>query len=200
MPSHRGHQKRLEKKKQRRLAARTAPRASASPTSLNGLLRLASAAPFGPAFMSPSWRSEEPKLVTVVMTRMLASGAMVAGTALVDRTCLGVKDGFARQIDSPMALDELIESVGRAHEGDMEEVSVLEAQSVVFNALEYARSLGFGPHRDFPEIVFGPRPEMLIETPLACPERPFFIPGPSDDMARILQTIEATTGVRPALG
>lgn len=82
----------------------------------------------------------------------------------------------------------------------MEEVSVLEAQSVVFNALEYARSLGFGPHRDFPEIVFGPRPEMLIETPLACPERPFFIPGPSDDMARILQTIEATTGVRPALG
>jgi hypothetical protein len=150
--------------------------------------------------MSPSWRSEEPNLVTVVITRMLTDGSIVAGTALVDRTCLGVKDGFAKQLDSRDDLEEVLESVGAAHGGHVEEVSVLEAQSVVFQAIDYARTLGFAPHRDFPGSVFGPRPETLLETPLARPERPVFIPGPHDDVARVLGTIEATTGVRPAHG
>ncbi len=192
MPSHR--QKKLEKKKKQRLAARTATRAATTPSSLNGVLRLAAQAPFGQAFMSPEWRSAEPDLVSVVLTRQLENGSIVAGMALVDRTCLGVKNAFARQLHSKEELAELIELVGEAHESELEEVSVLEAQSVVYNAIDYARSVGFEPDRDFPEPVFGPRPETLLETPLARSERPLYVPGPSDDVARIVRIVEAKGG------
>jgi hypothetical protein len=193
MPSHRGHQKRLEKKKKQRLAARSAEqRSSSSPSSLNGIMRLASSAPFGPAFMSASWRSVAFELVSVVVTRTLPDGTMVVGVALVDRTCLGVKNAFARHLQSRLELDDLLNAVGASHQKGLDEVETLEAQSVVFHAIDYASSLGFSPQRDFPELVFGPRPETLIETPLARPTEPVFIPGPSDDVPRILRTIEAS--------
>ncbi len=196
MSSQRAQQKKLEKKKKQRLAAQAQRRAAtAGPPSLNVALRQAAAAPFGRAFMSASWRSEEPELVTVVMTRTLADGSLVAGMVLVDRTCLGVKNGFAKYLELPIALEALVADIGDAHESEMEEVSVLEAQSVVFSAIDYAKSLGFAPHRDFPEAVFGPRPDALLDTPLARPERPLYIPGPTDDVVRIMRTIEPKGGV-----
>ncbi len=195
MSSHRGHQKKLEKKKKQRLAARAATRTPTGATSINGILRAAAVAPFGPSFMSGSWRSEEPQLVTVIVTRELADGRVVAGMALVDRTCLGVKDGFARPLASRAELEDLLAGVGEAHGQDIEEVSVLEAQAVVYAAIDFARSLGFAPHRDFPESIFGPRPATLLETPLAHPERALYIPGPTDDVERVLAMIEPKGGL-----
>lgn len=190
MPSHRGHQKRLEKKKKQRLEAQRASKKPLSPP-LTAIVRQAAISPFGSVYMSSSWRSELPELVTSMVTRLVEGVGVVVGVALVDRTCLGVKSGFARVIGSSRELEDLLAKVASAHDGDIEEVSILEAQSVVFHALDYARSLGFAPDPDFPEALFGPRPDTLLDTPLASPPQPIFVAGPNDDIDAIAAVLEA---------
>lgn len=71
---------------------------------------------------------------------------------------------------------------------------------MIFHALDYAASLGFAPHRDFVATLVGTRPETLVDTPLARPERPIFVPGPDDDVARIVGVLTAKVGTGFSLG
>jgi hypothetical protein len=91
---------------------------------------------------------------------------------------------------------ELEERVARIGEeiGSLRRVEPLVAQSVVYHAIEYARSLGFAPHPDFPEALFGPRPSELLDTPRARPEQPFYVPGPEDDVAEVIARLSAAVG------
>ena len=68
------------------------------------------------------------------------------------------------------------------------------AQSAVYHGLDYARARGFAPHPDFPEAIFGPRPEVLVDTPLARRERPHYVPGPDDNQAEVLLKLTAARG------
>jgi hypothetical protein len=200
MPASHGKQKRTEKQKKRRDLARKKEQARrtelALPTSQDGMIRRAVAFPYGPSFISPSWRNADetvPELVSVVVTRRAPGGLFVPALALVDRTCLGVKNGFVASPVPALGLETFVAQVGRAH-GTMEPCELLVAQSVVFHALDYARSLGFAPHRDFAEALFGPRPEKLLDTPLAKRSRPLFIPGPDDDVGRIMAKLGQSRG------
>lgn len=169
MPSHRGRQKSLEKKKKRRVAAQSLA-ASTSP-SRGAIVKLAISRPFGPTFMTGAWRSDnqhEPRLVSILFTRALPNETFLVASCLIDRTCLGVKDAF---VDGPLTRAELAEldALGKryaeAHVDGIGEVSVLEAQSVLFHALDFAGLIGFPPHRDFVAALVGPRPERLLDTP-----------------------------------
>jgi hypothetical protein len=62
-------------------------------------------------------------------------------------------------------------------------------------ALRHYERLGFAPHRDFPEKIFGPRPEALADTPWIAEERPLYVAGPRDDVDGILATLDASVGV-----
>ncbi|HVH41094.1 MAG TPA: hypothetical protein VM925_02090 [Labilithrix sp.] len=161
------------------------------------MLKLARAGEFGPAFMSPEWRDETlpPGLVSVVMTRIVPGGYYVPHMMLVDRTCLGVKDAFSGERLSSTELAAYIEQMGEIHAGRMEEVNVSLAQSVVYHAIDYAKSLGFAPHRDLDPAMVGPRPSTLEATPLARPERPFYMPGPNDDVVRIATKLKVAVGL-----
>jgi len=189
-------QKKLEKKRKKREQAKKKTRAALarkpSPDAL--VLGAASHSPFGPCYVSAGWDDDsEPQLVSLVVTRKLPDERLVAGVALLDRTCLGVKDAY---FEAPMAddeLDDFLEHLGEVH-GGMEDIEVLAAQSLVYNAIDYARKLGFEPHRDFPEKIFGPRPEALQETPWANEERPFYVMGARDDVERILATLDGSVG------
>lgn len=203
MPSHRGHQKKLEKKKKQRLAAQRSARASNAVPTAKAVERLAASSPFGPAFMSAGWREADetnPVLVSVLVSRALPDGTFVATMCLVDRTCLGIKNAYSTEPLSRVALDDMARGLQEAHVEGVDEVEALEAQSVIFHALDYAASLGFSPHRDFvPELV-GPRPDTLLETPLARPTKPTFVPGPDDDVARIVRVLTAKVGAAFSLG
>lgn len=195
MPSHRGQQKKLEKKKKQRAAAKQAAKKTGAPMSALAAMRLAASIPVEAAYMTSSWRSEEPRLVTVVLTRLIPGQGILVACALVDRTCLGVKDGFAKLVLSREELEGIFDHIETAHsEDEIDEVTTLEAQSVVFHALDYARSLGFAPHEDFPEFLFGPRPAELLATPLARPAAPIYNPGPNDDAARVHAKLQARGG------
>lgn len=184
--------KAAQKKKAREVARRSQ---SAAPHPA-ALLRLARTSDFGPAFLSPEWREERapPELVSVIVTRTLPRGRFAAHSMLVDRTCLGVKSAFSAAPLSDDELRDLVESVGAAHGGEMETVRPAVAQSIVLHALDHASRLGFAPDRDFDAALLEPRPAVLEETPLARPARPFYLPGPEDDRARVIAKLEAAVG------
>jgi hypothetical protein len=198
MPSSHGKQKQLAKQKKKRQLARQRTQAShvALPAGAAAMVRHAVAYPRGPSFLSAGWRETGevmPALVTVVVTRVAPGGLLIPAIAMVDRTCLGVKNGYVGRPVSELDLEKHIAKMAEAH-GGFEQCDLLLAQSVVYHAVDYARSLGFEPHRDFPEPLFGPRPERLLDTPLAMPSRPVYISGPSDDVSRILAQLRRAVG------
>ncbi len=192
----RRQRKREQKKKRRDLMKKRARAAFERRPDLEQLLlRAAARSPFGPCYISVGWTLEEesPELVTVIVTRRLPDGDLVPGTALVDRTCLGIKNGFASRKVTDDELADLVADIGAPH-GGMEPCEPLTAQSVVYHAVDYAKRLGFSPDPDFPEVLFGPRPAQLIDTPWQSAARPIYIRGPRDDIQEILPQLVAAVG------
>jgi hypothetical protein len=189
-------QKQLEKKRKKREASKKKARAALArkPSAEKLLLGAASHAPFGPCYLSAGWDDDsEPQLVTAVVTRRLPDERLVAGIALVDRTCLGIKDGYFDGPYTTEELDDYLDHVGSVH-GGMEECDLLIVQSLVYHAADYAQKLGFEAHRDFPEKLFGPRPEALEKTPWENEQRPLYVAGPRDDVEGIMAKLEASVG------
>lgn len=195
MGSQRSRQKKIEKQKKKRAAekkrrnavSRSLPDASAA------LAKRTAAWPVVAAYLSVEAQNDDPAaLVSAVLVRGNTEGRLVCGTMLIDRTCLGLKDGFARE-SSQEEIDAVIAALGDAH-GEMEETDVLTLQSVVFHAVDYARSLGFEPQRDLPIEFLGERPAELKDTPLAKPTKPFFLAGPYDDIEEITGKLALAVG------
>jgi hypothetical protein len=188
--------KKLEKKRKSREQAkkRASVLAARKPSETELLARSAAREPFGPCFISAQWNdAETPALVTVVVTRQLQSGQLVPGIALVDRTCLGVKNAHVQPPMPSRDLADLVDTLGSA-DGGMMRCEPLVAQSVVFHAIDYARSLGFEPHRDFSAALFGPRPSELLDTPWSAIARPIYFTGPHDDVTAITSQLAKAVG------
>ena len=192
----RKRQKKLEKSRKKRDLVKKQARKREAQYQGASLLRLAQSAPFGPAWVSESLDDPDtdrsPPLVTVVVTRRVR-GLLVAEIVIVDRTCLGIKNAMLLPLISEADLLEHLDALA----GGVTEFRAcepLEAQSVVFHALDYARSLGFFAHEDFEVALFEPRPASLSETPLAKPARPIYISGPDDDVPMILERLDRHVG------
>jgi hypothetical protein len=200
MGNDRARQKKLEKQKKKRekvraqdRAARLAAAGRSRSEAERILLQRVANAPAGDAWASVEWREEAPALVTVVVTRTLPDGALVAAVALVDRTSIGIKNGQLRGPLRARDVDAFIAQLGRINPRGMEKVSDRTARSILHHAVAYARSLGFEPHPDFPASLMGPSDD-LEETPLAHPAKPIYVAEPDDDSPAILAKLTAAVG------
>lgn len=187
----RRRQKKIETSRQKREVLRKQARRQAERFTGAALVRRASTAPFGPCWISESL-DDHATLATVIVSRRVA-GQFVAHVLGVDRACLGVKHASVSPLISELDLEERAEDFTDAGDA-LRRCDPLFAQSVVFHALDYARSLGFSPDPDFEPSLIGPRPETLTDTPGAHPDKPFYISGPADNVARILLQLEESVG------
>ena len=128
-----------------------------------------------------------------ILALTLVAGMFVPHLVLVDRACFGVKDATLFPRMPEVELAELVDSLTDGLDG-LRPCEPEFAQSVVFHALDYARRLGFAPNEDFRLALLEPRPERLLETPLANRARPLFINGPGDDVARIRARLADAVG------
>lgn len=146
--------------------------------------------PFGPCFLSEQWRGshDQPGLIMILLTRVLPNGRFLAGVAMVDRTCLGIKNAFKTKPLSSAGLNQYLERISSANR--MKQAEPLEALSVIHHAIEYAGKLGFEPHRDYPSEIFGSRPETLLDTPHAADPKPLYVSGPDDNADKILRSLD----------
>jgi len=192
----RRRQKKLEKNRKKRAEAKQSVRKRELEFSGASLMRKVREAPFGPTFISEAIddpiESSEMELISVLVTRRVA-GALVPHLILVDRTCFGVKDATLFPRMPQGELEHLLESLTDGV-GELRPCEPQFAQSVVFHALDYAKRLGFAPSEDFRPAMIEPRPESLIDTPVANRARPLFMNGPRDDVARIRARLDAAVG------
>ena len=186
-------QKKLEKAKKKRALVRQKNQQKAMESSPAGMMLRAREAPFGPAWVSEAIDdgADPPQLVSAIITRSVRS-MLLPEVLLIDRTCLGIKNAFMLR---PMGDTELHDVVATMNDrGDpLRRCEPLVVQSLAFHALDYARSLGFEPHRDFRRVLLEPRPDTLLAPTLSI-SRPYFISGPNDDVAKILKQLERSVG------
>ena len=130
----------------------------------------------------------------VVVARM-THGRYKFCVYLVDFWCLGVKNAFGPRTCNRDEFNRNLDLIYREFSTGYREISLQQAQAIVFGAERYAEGLGFKPHRDFrqarpflgewdgePELEFGRNGQ------------PFFMNGPYDDVDKILTTLRRSVG------
>ena len=121
----------------------------------------------------------------LLIARRMPDDHLAIAAFLVDVFCLGVKDAFWK-IVTPREFDGLRKDIERL--GRLQPVAPDYFAKLVYQAVDYAQSLGFRPHRDFQDA------QLLLAgiDPSQCGEefqfgqngRPLYIRGPSESPER----------------
>ena len=125
-------------------------------------------------------------LVTVMVARPDQRTRSRVCVYLVDTFCLGVKNVIGPEVVSNKTLDKLRYTAFAGYDEPGVSAPLELAQHLVFGAVEFARGLGFEPHRDFATVA-----DHLGTWSGPCPIQfgyngsPFYIQGPYDDVESI---------------
>jgi hypothetical protein len=115
---------------------------------------------------------------------------------LVDYWCLGVKNALGPKKMDRREYEIMIESTADRFDDGFSEITLEQAQSIVFGVVDYATGLGFDPHPDFDRATphLGLRPEKLIPIEFGKDGKPYYINGPYDNADRIAATLNRSVG------
>lgn len=139
-------------------------------------------------------------LAQVILLRIDEKGHHWVSSYLVDYWCLGVKNTFGPRQMTRKQFDEFLWDIEERFGQSLQEISIEQAQAVVFGAIDYARGLGLEPHSDFrrSRSHLGPQPDPSSETDIKIQfgkdGMPHFIAGPYDDATNIMATLRETVG------
>ena len=134
-------------------------------------------------------------LVSVLVTREERYGKVRVCGWLVDVWCLGVKDVVGPRVTDERRAAEFTRSYFAAYQAQPLQAPVELARHLVFGAVAYARSLGFAPAPGF-EATTGQLGPWAGPSAIGFGRdgKPFFVKGPRDNAAAILETLERSVG------
>lgn len=122
---------------------------------------------------------------------------LLVGSYLVDYWCLGVKDAIPPRKMGTSEYQKFLEFCEERFDEPFVDITLEQAQAIVYGAVDYARSLGFEPHKDFntkAQVHLGLRPETLLPIEFGKDGQPFFMSGPYDNAEQVIKTLEASVG------
>jgi hypothetical protein len=121
---------------------------------------------------------------------------LVVCSYLVDYWCLGVKDALPPKKMDRLQYETTVKFTSGNFGEDFEEITLAQAQSIVFGAVDYAAGLGFDPHSDFTQAKshLGPRLDDLTPIEFGKDGKPYYINGPHDQPDRIIATLNRSVG------
>ncbi|MEO1592242.1 MAG: DNA-binding response regulator [Cyanobacteria bacterium J06632_22] len=124
------------------------------------------------------------------------SGQYLFSGFLVDYWCLGVKDAISPQTMSKPKFDHLIQDTQKGHGEIMRPITLQQAQSIVFGAVNYAAGLGLKPHKDFEKAktILGPKCDTLLELQFGRRGRPYYRSGITENQQKVMQTLLKNVG------
>ena len=130
-------------------------------------------------------------LANIIVTRRQEDGRFILGVYLVDLFCLGVKNAFCNAGVTRKDLDAHLAGCGPGVV--LEPTDLDHAKEIIFGSMEYARGLGFEPHRDFKlarEVLGTDEVNRKRGVRFGGPgDKPLFISGPDDDADAILKKL-----------
>ncbi|WP_109746654.1 hypothetical protein [Salinispora mooreana] len=133
-------------------------------------------------------------LVSVAVARVDGDTVTTCGF-LVDTYCLGVKNALPPTTSGPNELPYFVGDFFAAYDQGPVEAPIDLARHLVFGAVDYARALGFDPHRDFysaaPLLGTWEPPSQIT---FGLNGKPYFQQGPHDKPDRILRTLDRSVG------
>jgi transcriptional regulator with XRE-family HTH domain len=114
---------------------------------------------------------------------------------LVDYWCLGVKNALFKKCDE-RKYELMLEKVEKTFGESFKEISIEQAQAIIFGSIDYAATLGFQPHTDFAKSKesLGARLENLQPLQFGKDGKPFYFCGPHDNQMKIIQTLKENVG------
>lgn len=167
-------------------------------TSEKGMLRQSSQWPLLECLITAEWQ-DPMQLTQICVTRQSPSGDYAAGLFLIDKACLGAKNGYGRIFTSQRQYNaQLRDSLMESQE--MTNCDVDMAAKIIEEGIHYAKSLGFKPHKDIKQayLVLGethPEKYADLEVPVGGEDgKPIFIAGPHDDANRIMRVLNRKVG------
>jgi hypothetical protein len=132
----------------------------------------------------------------VILARQ-ESNRIISAVYLVDYWCLGVKDVIPPDSKGKRGYERFKNLCTENFNEPFVDISLEQAQSIIYGAVDYARSLGLEPSRDFDkkaQMHLGPKPETLIAIEFGKDGKPFYFSGPYDDADKIIKTLTANVG------
>ena len=134
-------------------------------------------------------------LAIVTVVRQPKYNQFILCTYLVDYWCLGVKDAMGPRKLKSLGLSRFLDKIYEGFDSEFTEISLNEAQSVIFSALDYATELGFSSHKDFEATreFLGEREE-FDAIPCGRQGKPCYVSGPYDTTDEILQKLTDKVG------
>lgn len=135
-------------------------------------------------------------LVGVLVAREHRHGSRVSVCGyLVDVYCLGVKDALGPRVMDRVDLSRYVRRFFDTFDGSPLAAPIELAQELVLGAVDYARILGFEPHRDFHAAVGHLGAGALTGAiRFGHDGMPSYVQGPYDEAARIVRTLQASVG------
>jgi hypothetical protein len=142
----------------------------------------------------PSKSAEGKGIAQIILARTEKNRYIVI-SFLIDYLCLGAKNALVKKCDRTK-YEMLKTATVRNFGEELQEISIEQAQAIIFGAVDYAASLGFKPHPDFEEakLMLGPRLEKLQKIECGRSGKPFYIEGPYDNSQKIIQTLRDAVG------
>lgn len=125
------------------------------------------------------------------------SNRIISAVYLVDYWCLGVKDVIPPDSRGKSGYERFKKLCTDRFNEPFVDISLEQTQSIIYGAVDYARSLGLEPARDFDkkaQMHLGPKPEHLIPIEFGKDGKPFYFSGPYDDAEKIIKTLTANVG------
>ena len=166
------------------------------PVSFHGptvFLQQAREFPMMGCWIMADWK--ESGITPVIVARLEPGDMVIFGSFLADIFCLGVKDAFWKY-DIPVK--QFTRNLPDLCRGNPEPCEASLAHEIIYGSIEYARTFGFEPHRDYA------RASLVLDLPELHPRKhhvefgkdgkPFFIAGPYDNARAIVKKLMQTAG------
>jgi len=141
---------------------------------------------------------ERDKLASVSVARKHTNGNVTVGLFLVDLNCLGVKDAnYLFNIPE----SEYKSTISDNGQVELMNISYKLAHNIIYAGLEYAKELGFNPHKDFSFVRFILEDDTedveLIDIECGTKGMPLFLKSPwqsEPEVKRIIAQLERVVG------
>ncbi|MGB9596685.1 MAG: hypothetical protein ACPL7B_10435 [Candidatus Poribacteria bacterium] len=188
-------QKALMKKRQKDKLRKKKNQKNSIFTMKSSLLKTVREYPIHECLINDFWSKSG--LATIIISRIMPNGDIIFGDYLVDVFCLGLKDTFYK-INVPLSAYENEFKPMASRRSRLTECPVTLAHQIIYGAIDYARDIGFEPHKDFKFSKY------ILEEPEKFEKRsdikfgkdgkPFFVAGPYDNVKKIIKTLESKLG------